>query len=168
MRRIQLLFVLLILFSLDMAKCQTKDYKEKLESMYNHTIPFINSEDLNAAIKQGNSVVLLDTRSDEEYAVSHLESAKKIDYDDFEKKDVQDIPLNATVVVYCSVGYRSEKIGEQLLDMGFANVSNLYGGIFQWKNDGFEVVNSRSIVTDSVHTYNKSWSKWLTNGIKVY
>ena len=168
MRRIHLLFVLLILFSLDMAKCQTKDYKEKLESLYNHTVPLINSEDLNEAIKQGKSMVLLDIRSDEEYAVSHLEGAKKIDYDDFEKKDVQDIPLDAVVVVYCSVGYRSEKIGEQLLDMGFTNVRNLYGGIFQWKNDGFEVVNSRSIATDSVHTYNKSWSKWLDNGIKVY
>ena len=168
MRRIQLLFVLLILFSLDMAKCQTKDYKEKLESLYNHTVPLINSEDLNSAIELGNSVVLLDTRSDEEYAISHLEGSRKIDYDDFNMKDVQDIPLDAEVVVYCSVGYRSEKIGEQLLDMGFTNVRNLYGGIFQWKNDGFEVVNSRSIVTDSVHTYNKSWSKWLTNGIKVY
>ena len=168
MRRIHLLFVLLILFSLDMAKCQTKDYKEKLESLYNHSVPLINSMDLARETKQGSSLVLLDIRSDEEYAVSHLEGARKIDYDDFNKKDVQDIPLDAEVVVYCSVGYRSEKIGEQLLDMGFTNVRNLYGGIFQWKNDGFEVVNSTSIVTDSVHTYNKSWSKWLENGIKVY
>ena len=151
-----------------MAKCQTKDYKEKLESLYNHTVPLINTVDLSTETKQDSSLVLLDIRSDEEYAVSHLAGARKIDYDDFEKKDVQDIPLDAMIVVYCSVGYRSEKVGEQLLDMGFTNVRNLYGGIFQWKNEGFEVVNSTSIATDSVHTYNKSWSKWLVNGVKVY
>ena len=168
MRRIHLLFVLLILFSLDMAKCQTKDYKEKLESLYNHTVPLINTVDLSTETKQDSSLVLLDIRSDVEYAVSHLAGARKIDYDDFEKKDVQDIPLDAMIVVYCSIGYRSEKVGEQLLDMGFTNVRNLYGGIFQWKNDGFEVLNQQSFETDSVHTYNKNWSQWLLKGVKVY
>ena len=67
MRRIHLLFVLLILFSLDMAKCQTKDYKEKLESLYNHTVPLINALDLATETKQGSSMVLLDIRSDKEY-----------------------------------------------------------------------------------------------------
>jgi len=57
---------------------------------------------------------------------------------------------------------------EELLELGYTNVKNLYGGIFQWKNDGFDVVNNQSMVTDSVHTYNKSWSKWLVKGVKVY
>jgi len=168
MRRFYLLFIIVILFSLDIAKCQTKDYKEKLESLYSHTVPLILSKDLANEIELKKPLVLLDIRSTEEYHVSHLKSAKMIDYDHFKKKDVKDIPLNSQVIVYCSVGYRSEKIGEKLLEMGYSNVKNLYGGIFQWKNEGFEVVNENSNETDSVHTYNKSWSKWLTNGIKVY
>ena len=52
--------------------------------------------------------------------------------------------------------------------MGFENVRNLYGGIFQWKNQDKPVVDTKGIKTDSVHTYSKAWSKWLKKGIKVY
>ena len=72
------------------------------------------------------------------------------------------------MVVYCSVGYRSERIGEKMQKMGFENVSNLYGGIFDWKNQGNTVINLNQEPTDSVHTYNRNWSQWLYNGIKVY
>lgn len=151
-----------------MAKCQTKDYKEKLESLYSHTVPVISSQNLSNEIASNNPVVILDIRSEEEFQVSHLNGAKLIDYDHFKKKDVKEIPLNSQVIVYCSVGYRSEKIGEKLLKMGYTDVKNLYGGIFQWKNEGYDIINDKSLDTDSVHTYNKSWSKWLTNGVKVY
>lgn len=151
-----------------MARCQTKDYREKLESLYSHTVPLIDSKDLTKEITQGKSIVLLDTRSGAEYKVSHIEGAKKIEFDDFEIKDVEDIPKKSSLVVYCSVGYRSEKIGEQLLKLGYTDVRNLYGGIFQWKNEGFKIVNENKMETDSVHTYNESWSVWLENGIKVY
>ncbi len=151
-----------------MAKCQTKDYKEKLESLYSHTVPVISSQNLSNEITSNSPVVILDIRSKEEFQISHLKGAKLIDYEHFKKKDVKEIPLNSQVIVYCSVGYRSEKIGEKLLKIGYTDVKNLYGGIFQWKNEGYHVVNDKSLDTDSVHTYNKSWSKWLTSGVKVY
>ena len=162
------MLVVLILFSLDMFRCQTKDYKEKLESLYNHTVPLVNTKELADEKKKEKPMILLDIRSPEEYAVSRIKDARLIDYNHFSTEDVLDIPKDSEVVVYCSVGYRSEKIGEQLLALGYKNVKNLYGGIFQWKNDGFEVVNKHNMPTDSVHTYNKSWSIWLLNGIKVY
>lgn len=149
-------------------KCKTKDYSEKLESLYNHTVPLITAKELAEEKKHQNPIVLLDIRSPKEYAVSRIEGARLIDYDHFSDSEVKDIPLDAEVVVYCSVGYRSEKVGEKLLALGYTNVQNLYGGIFQWKNDGLEVVNKENIPTDSVHTYNKSWSIWLINGVKVY
>jgi 3-mercaptopyruvate sulfurtransferase SseA len=70
--------------------------------------------------------------------------------------------------VYCSVGYRSERVGEKLQKLGYQNVYNIYGGIFEWKNEGMQVVNRQNQPTDSVHTYNKNWSKWLLKGVKVY
>jgi rhodanese-related sulfurtransferase len=151
-----------------MVSCQTKKYKEKLESLYNHTVPLIDPEELHEKMKSETPPVLLDIRSDVEYAVSRIYEARYIDYDNFSPEYVKDIPKSSEVIVYCSVGYRSEKIGEKLINMGFTNVKNLYGGIFQWKNDGFEVINAQGQPTDSVHTYNKSWSKWLENGVKVY
>ena len=112
--------------------------------------------------------IILDTRSPEEFAVSHLEGARFIDYDHFDKKEVESLPTSMPVVVYCSVGYRSEKIGEELQKMGFRDVKNLYGGIFQWKNEGFQVVNKNEAPTDSIHAYNKTWAVWLKSGIKVF
>jgi rhodanese-related sulfurtransferase len=167
MKRLLALWFLLIVFSMDMASCQTKDYQEKLESLYNHTVPLIKTEDLARRINE-NNLVILDIRSEEEYQVSRIKGARQINYDDFSSEDVDNIPKNSEVVVYCSVGYRSEKVGEKLQELGFQNVKNLYGGIFQWKNEGFEVENSLSMPTDSVHTYNKRWSKWLLKGVRVY
>jgi len=166
MRRIH--FFLSVLFLLETTSCMTEDYSKMLESLYSHTVPLITSTDLASDLYQIPDIILLDTRSEEEYQVSHIKYARYIDYEEFNEINVADIPLDTDIVVYCSVGYRSEKIGEQLLEMGYTNVKNLYGGIFQWKNDGFDVINENSIVTDSVHTYNKKWSKWLKKGIKVY
>ena len=119
-----------------MIRCQPKDYNEKLQSLYNHTVPVIKCKDLIDDIKAGKEMFILDIRSKEEYSISHLEDARLV--------------------------------GEKLMAKGYKNVKNLYGGIFQWKNEGYEVVNEKSMETDSVHTYNRRWSKWLTNGIKVY
>ncbi len=81
---------------------------------------------------------------------------------------VEKLNKDSPIIVYCSVGYRSERVGEKLKSAGFKNVKNLYGGIFQWVNEGHPVVNKKDHWTDSVHTYNKNWSQWLTKGIKVY
>ncbi|NJN25026.1 MAG: rhodanese-like domain-containing protein [Cyclobacteriaceae bacterium] len=162
-----LIFSFLTLIT-QMAGCQTKTYEEKLESLYSHSVPLISTRDLMDAQSQQKPMVLLDTRTTEEHAVSAIAGARLVDFDNFSEKDIADIPRHAEIVVYCSVGYRSEKIGEKMLAMGYTNVKNLYGGIFQWKNDGLDVVGKNGVATDSVHTYNKSWSKWLLKGIKVY
>ena len=51
---------------------------------------------------------------------------------------------------------------------GYTNVYNLYGGIFEWKNANFKVVDTLGNNTEKVHTFNKTWSKWLQKGKKVY
>ncbi|MEQ8364679.1 MAG: rhodanese-like domain-containing protein [Cyclobacteriaceae bacterium] len=143
-------------------------YDKKLESLYKNTVPQIKPSDVKLKMEEGKQIVLLDTRSPEEYNVSHLPGARFVDYKAFQSKDVIQIDKNAEIVVYCTVGYRSERIGEKLLDMGFTNVKNLYGGIFQWANEERLLWDIRNQPTDSVHTYSRSWSSWLQHGIKVY
>lgn len=138
-----------------------------LSTLYSHSVPTITADSLAHAARAG-SLIVLDTRSEQEFEVSHIRNARFIDYEGFTGQAVAEIPRDTPIVVYCSVGYRSEKIGEQLLALGFTNVRNLYGGIFQWKNAGFEVVNTKGLPTDSVHTYNQLWSVWLKEGVKVY
>ena len=146
---------------------QDKDLDQKLTSLLDETVPFVYQDSLSKWLEEENAPVIIDTRSPEEYKVSHIPGAIFINYNKFNKRMVDSIDRKQPVVVYCSVGYRSEKIGEKLQAMGFTEVYNLYGGIFDWKNNDRKVVNS-SGATDSVHTYNKNWSKWLKKGIKVY
>ena len=144
-----------------------KDFDKKINSLLSHTVPLIHQDELCTKLEK-EDVVLLDTRSLKEFEVSHLRGARFVDYDNFSTRMVEDLDKDKPVVLYCSVGYRSEKIGERLQEMGFKNVYNLYGGIFDWKNKDNPVINTRKNRTDSVHTYNKNWSKWLTKGVKVY
>lgn len=162
----KLILLLLVLTSIKgMAQ---KDFDKKIKSIVSGTIPYIHEDKLNQKMGEGEDIIILDTRTIAEYNISHLNGAKFIDYDGFKANMVEDLDKDKEVVVYCSVGYRSEKIGEKLRDMGFTNVKNLYGGIFDWKNNGNTVVTAPGAETDSVHTYNRNWSKWLIEGIKVY
>ncbi len=145
--------------------CGQKTFDEKMQSLYKNTVPLIKAEELKSRME---NVVILDTRAPEEYNVSHITGSRMVDYDAFKVSQVKDIPKNAEVIVYCSVGYRSERVGEKLRKAGYKDVKNLYGGIFDWKNQGFEIVNPNNQPTDSVHTYNKAWGEWLYKGIKVY
>ncbi|WP_421875910.1 rhodanese-like domain-containing protein [Marinoscillum sp.] len=150
-----------------MPACGQQSFDEKMKSLYRNTVPIIKAEKLETLQLQGQ-VFLLDAREPEEFKVSHIPGARLIGYDTFNKEFINDIPKDAEVVVYCSVGYRSERIGEKMQKMGYEKVSNLYGGIFDWKNQGNTVININQQPTDSVHTYNKNWSQWLHNGVKVY
>ncbi len=114
-----------------------------------------------------DGVLILDAREPKEHEVSHIAGAVCVGYDDFELKSVDDVHRDTPIVVYCSVGYRSERIARTLIKAGFTDVRNLYGGVFHWKNQGHSVVNAHG-ATDSVHTYSKRWSKWLENGVKVH
>ena len=160
-------FFFFLLSILWLPACGQKTFDEKMESLYRNTVPVIQADKLKDKLtKEG--VYLLDTRAPEEFGVSHIAGAHLIDFDNFKISMVREIPKDAEVVVYCSVGYRSERIGEELLAAGYQHVSNLYGGIFNWKNQGNTIINKNNLPTDSVHTYNENWSQWLYNGIKVY
>ncbi len=148
--------------------CGQQSLEKKLESLYLHTVPLIQPEQLEHWQQSGKQLVLLDIRSPEEYKVSHLMGAELIDYETFNPENIVHLSKSSTVVVYCSVGYRSERIGEKMNELGFQDVYNLYGGLFYWKNYGHPVVNSENQPTDSVHVYNRVWGKYLKKGIRVY
>jgi rhodanese-related sulfurtransferase len=137
-----------------------------LEKLNKQTVPYITVKEL----KTRTRVILLDAREIKEFKVSHIKNATNVGFDKFDsaKLEKKFKDKNATIIVYCSIGVRSEKIGEKLQKLGYKNVYNLYGGIFEYKNTGGKVVNNQNKITDSVHTFNKIWSVYLTKGIKVY
>ncbi len=138
-----------------------------LNEFNNESIPYITVEELST---QKNKTILLDSRALEEYKISHLKNAIHVGYDNFNiKKTTKQLKdKTQTIVVYCSLGIRSEDIAEKLKKAGYKNVYNLYGGIFEWKNNHFKIYDSNDVETEKVHTFNEAWSKWLKKGIKVY
>ena len=99
----------------------------------------------------------LDARAIEEFRVSHIANARWVGSRDFRLSHLEGIPKDATIVVYCSVGIRSQRIGQVLIGAGFTQVSNLEGGIFKWMVDGNEVVDSHNQITVQVHPYDFLW-----------
>jgi len=137
-----------------------------LEKLNKKTVTYITVGEL----KQKEKFILLDTRENKEFKISHLPNAINVGYDKFDSDKIVSIlkDKNELIVVYCSIGIRSEIIGEKLLKLGYKNVLNLYGGIFEWKNTSNKTVNFKNIETDSIHTFNKQWSIYLEKGIKIY
>ena len=142
-------------------------YDEILANLYGDLVPTVQPAALAAQLRaHPDSVLLLDTRTPEEYEVSHLEGAKLVDYNSYKNQGLEDIPRTRSVVVYCSVGARSQNVGEYLRALGFNKVSNLYGGLFEWVNEGYAMCNSTG-PTRQVHPYNTLWGLLLREGEKV-
>ena len=115
-----------------------------------------------------NNVLFIDAREKKEFDVSHIKNAVFAGYDDFSITRLGGVPKAKEIIVYCSIGKRSENITGKLLKAGYGNVSNLYGGIFEWVNQGNTVVDINNKPTHKVHAYSRFWGKWLDKGEKVY
>lgn len=109
----------------------------------------------------------LDAREPDEYLVSHLPAARYIGYKSPDWSVLDGMDKNAPVVVYCTVGYRSERMADDLRERGFTDVRNLYGSIYAWRLAGGELLNAAGEPTDSLHTYDRKWGKLLPDGAAV-
>lgn len=159
------LFILLSACSSSDAQIKNPTFELLLKTMYKNSVPTMAVKELD---KKQNKFTLLDTRAKEEFEVSHIEGAHWVGYDDFNKKRVADFDKNEPIVVYCSIGYRSERIGEKLVKLGFKEVYNLKGGIFEWVNQDQPILDTKNEPTDKVHAFSKAWGIWLDKGEKVY
>lgn len=164
-----ILFLSIILLPMFASAQQTLNpkFEKKIEGLIEHSVPVISCERLEQKIQTAN-LYLLDAREQSEYEISHLEDAVWVGYNTFSSDNLATVPKDGIVVVYCSVGYRSEKIGAKLKKMGYARVYNLYGGIFEWANRTYPLVDNKNEKTDKVHAYNQDWGRWLNKGEKVY
>jgi len=163
MKQLALFLFLLLCLSANSSAQTVRDpaFAEKLHGLLDTRVPAVDV----AHVDQ--RAIFLDAREPEEYGVSHIRNARPIGYKDFDLSMIKDLTKDTAIIVYCSVGYRSQKVTEKLVDAGFTNVHNLYGGIFEWVNSGQTVVDQMG-TTKRVHAYNRSWSKWLQKGEAVY
>ncbi len=93
----------------------------------------VNVADFAAGLDTADNALLLDVRTDAEFASGHLNGATQIDFyrKDFEEA-IAALDKDQPVFVYCRSGNRSGKAAKKMKAMGFKEVYNLEGGIGAW------------------------------------
>lgn len=155
-----------IVFLISISGFSQESLNDVLNRFNTKSVPYISVEELTMPKTEA---IILDAREKIEYDVSHIKGAIYVGYDNFNIRTVENKIRNKKeeIVVYCSLGIRSEDIAEKLKKAGYSNVKNLYGGIFEWKNKDLSLYNNNNVETDTVHVYNRRWGKWLIKGVKV-
>ena len=103
---------------------------------------------------------LVDARSEEEFVVSHLPGARRIDPRSSASAALSAFDPNGPVVVYCSAGYRGSMLARRLQNAGRRDVWNLEGGIFAWANAGLSL-ECAGQPAQRVHPYSRVFSRLL-------
>jgi rhodanese-related sulfurtransferase len=91
----------------------------------------ITPEEVKRKLDAGEGLVLLDVRTNEEYAQGHLEGSILIPLDQIPAR-YQELDTDREIIVYCRSGRRSGLATRKLLELGFGNVKNMRGGIIAW------------------------------------
>ena len=94
-------------------------------------IPEISAQELKAKLDTDASVLLLDVREQSEYDIAHIEGAWLIPLNTLPDQ-IDSIPAEQEIVVYCHHGQRSLYATAYLHQNGLRDAKNLAGGIDQW------------------------------------
>ncbi len=167
MKKIVLLFTLLTSL-LSFSQGQRQSFHDMLKTYYKNSVPTIQPAALYKKILKGEKIHIFDTRELNEFSVSRIKGSIHVGYDKFNINSTNSIKKDEIIIVYCTIGARSEQIGEKIIKDGFKNVFNLYGGLIYWKNQGYPVLDKSNKVTQNIHVYSKEWGKWLRKGKPVY
>jgi rhodanese-related sulfurtransferase len=111
--------------------------------------------------------VLFDVRTEDEWNVSHLPNARRVDPNASIETATTGIPKETSIVTYCAVGYRSGALATKLRAAGFTSVWNLEGSIFQWANERRPLVRGENQPVTTVHPYSSLWGRLLIDDARA-
>ena len=157
--RMKRLILLFGAFAGAFASCTQENFDKMIHRTVKPKVDYIHPDTLITV----TDYLFLDAREPKEFEVSHLEGAKSIGYDKLDFSALEGTSQDQPIVVYCSIGYRSNEVAAKLVEKGYSNVYNMYGGIFYWINHDKPLVDRQGI-TEKVHGYNRLWSKWVKKG----
>lgn len=111
---------------------------ETIKSQAETAIKNISPKEAKELIDSGNDVFLLDVRTKEEYNETHIKTAHLVPIQELEQ-NIDLIPKDKNVVVYCASGKRSARACEILRNKGLKALYHIKSGIRQWMADGYPV-----------------------------
>ena len=97
----------------------------------------ITSEQAKTIMDTERDYVIIDARTEEEFAEGHIENAILIPEYEIAQRAEKELPdKEQLILVYCRSGRRSKIASEELVKLGYTNVKE-FGGIIDWP---YEVV----------------------------
>lgn len=105
------------------------------DGMVNVGYVHISQEDAMAQMVDGEDYILLDVRTQAEYAEGHIPGAICLPNETIGSEPPAELPdREQTILVYCRSGRRSAEAAQKLADMGYVNVLE-FGGILDWTGE---------------------------------
>lgn len=137
----KIFFIFTLAAMLGISSCGNAQNNETATEQQSHQL--INKDvdvaEFDKLMTAGNGL-LVDVRTDGEFAAGHLKGAKQIDINGSNfNEQVAKLDKDVPVYVYCRSGARSGRAAKMMKGMGFKEVYNLEGGILAWQRAGKSV-----------------------------
>ena len=102
------------------------------ETTMKNTYEQITPAEAKGIMDSEHNYIILDVRTEEEFAEGHIAGAILIpDYEITEKAESILTDKDQQILVYCRSGRRSKNAASQLVELGYSNVKE-FGGIIDW------------------------------------
>lgn len=152
------------LFYLQLNAAADRGDLRSVETLVERHFDAVPQLDAAQAARQTDAYLIVDVREAEEFAISHLHAALRIDPDAEANAALEAIRRQRAgrpVLFYCSVGVRSSELAlrlQQALKAEGAASVNLKGGVFRWASLGLPLENATG-KTRAVHGFDSRWAK---------
>jgi len=103
----------------------------------------VGPEDFLTLIRYRENAILIDVRMPVEFRSERIENSINIPAAKTGKKNRVPEDRQSVILVYCTTGFRSQRVAPRYYDLGFQKVYNLEGGIVAWKEKGLPVTGKR-------------------------
>jgi monothiol glutaredoxin len=90
-------------------------------------------QELKRAMDEGEKLELFDVRTPEERAKASIPGTRLMTHEESER--IEGLPKDTVLIFHCHHGGRSQAAAEHFASIGFANVSNVVGGIDAWSRE---------------------------------
>ena len=117
----------------------------------------ISIEDARNLLREDNSVILIDTRSNREICLGYIRGARFVPLGliDSEINHLSG-DRNVPILIYCSSGARSLPAASRLQEKGFNNAYSITGGYNAWLNEGYEIVADSKLTVHQLNRYSRN------------
>ena len=105
--------------------------KETAENSYKQ----ISMDEAVTMMAEETDYIILDVRTQEEFAEKHIPNAINVPNETIGKDDIPELPRkDQMILVYCRSGNRSKQASEKLVKLGYTNIYE-FGGINDWTGE---------------------------------